>query len=144
MPLALLIIGAIVLLVAIRGTHAELGKLLVDDFTGTGGTGFFVWLGAIGFVAALGFVPALKTPSRILLAIIIFGLIMSNQGAISKIGEAFKNPPAAEPAKPAAESKLPGAIPVEVVSAAGGKGGGSNPVADVLGTAAKIAPFVLA
>jgi len=138
MPLALIILGGIVLLVAIRNTHADLGKLLVEDFTGSqGAVGFFVWLAAIGFVGALGWVPALKTPSRILLAIIVIGMVFSNMGVFDKLKEAIINPPS-QTKKPAdVAATVPDAFPVNV-----GGGGQQKSAAGGIGSIAKAIPVI--
>lgn len=139
MPLALIVIGGIILLVAVRNTHADLGKLLVEDFTGSeGAVGFFVWLGALAFVGALGWVPALKTPSRILLAIIILGIIGSNTGVFQRITEAIANPPTQTAAKPDPTQKIPDAFPVAV---GGGGSGGSSTASTALSAVKSVIPF---
>lgn len=134
MPLALILIGAVLLLVAVRGTHAELGKLLVEDFTGSGGVGFFVWLAAIGAIGMLGWVPALKRPSRILLAIVIFGILASNLGVFQRLRDAIANPPSAEQPKPSAESKLPKAFPVELAGGGSKASGAAGTAKSALGS----------
>ena len=140
MPLALIVIGAILLLVAVRNTHSELGSLLVEDFTGSeGAVGFFVWIGAIAFIGALGWVPGMKTPSRILLAIVIFGIIGSNTGAWQKIKDSIVNPPAAAPAKKDETAALPDAFPVAV---AGGGGDKASGAAGAIGSLAKAVPVI--
>jgi hypothetical protein len=132
MPLAILLIGAVLILVAVRNTHGELGQLLSEDLfpaaSGSSGAGssvgFFLWLGAIALIGALGFVPALKTPSRLLLAIVLLGLAVKNTGAFANLAAAVKTPPTAEPAQPDPATKLPPAIPVQLSGAGGGAGSG--------------------
>jgi hypothetical protein len=148
-PLAFLAIGAILVIVAIRGTHANLGALLVEDFTGSGsgGRGFLVWLAAIATVGALGFVPGMKVPARLLLALVILGLLISNKGVFAALADAVQQGPQpvtvrGAQAAPTAET-LPNAFPVQLGGAQGSSGG--NPIGqagDVIGTAAKVLPFL--
>jgi hypothetical protein len=100
MPVILLVIGILLIVSAIKGTEHELGKLIQEDFTGSGS--FLYWLAAIGVLGALGYVPALKTPSRYLIALIIVAMVFSNQGVLSKLLQAIQSPQAAASVAPPA------------------------------------------
>jgi hypothetical protein len=149
MPFALVLIGLLLIVTAIRGTQANLWNLLYGDITGsgTGGKGFIVWLAAILTIGVLGYYRPLQTPSRLLLALVVLGIFISNQGVFTKMSAAFTGP-LPQPATPAnvnAQQPLPQAIPVSVTQS-GGKSGGSGPLgeaSEVVGTLAKVAPFFL-
>lgn len=139
MPFAIAIVGAVLLLVAVRNTHGQLATLLKDDFTGSqGAVGFIVWIGAILAIGALGYFPALKTASRGLLALVFLAMLIANKGVFDNIANAIRNPPQITQA--AAEDPLPGEFPVHVTGASGSGGGG--PLDTILGVAKTAAAFI--
>jgi hypothetical protein len=153
MPLAFLLIGAVLIVVAVRGTHANLGQLLVDDFTGKGGgsadKGFLVWVAAIGGVAALGFVPGMKVPAKILLALVILAILISNKGVFANAASALQGGIQGVTVKQSqatpTEQPLPAAIPVAVTgtgSSSSSAAGTAGDIAGIAGTATKILPFL--
>ena len=73
MPLALILIGAILIVVAFNNTMGQLATELKADLPG-----YFVWALAIAAVLGLGYVPALKTPSRWLLALVVLVIVLTN------------------------------------------------------------------
>jgi len=77
MTLVALIIGLVIVVAAIRNSQNALFEALATD-----APGFVVWAAAIFFVGALGFIPALKTPSRALLALVILVIVMNNYQAV--------------------------------------------------------------
>lgn len=137
MPFALLLIGAVILVAAIRGTHTALGKQVVSDFTGSGN--FLIWLAAIAAIGALGYSPVLRTPSRMLLALIVLAMLLANRGFFDKFKQLLGQAPAAVPATQ--DQPLTGSVPVTLQggqqSAPGGGGNGGGP-GQALGTAAKV------
>lgn len=152
MPLAFIVIGALLVIVAIRGTHAQLGRLLVDDFTGTGagsGHSFLIWIAAIAGVAALGWVPGMKVPARLLLALVILVLFISNQGvfgqAASALGSAIPGVTVTTASATPTETQLPDAIPVKITGTAGGQtasgAGAGGGVGDIVKAASSVLPF---
>jgi hypothetical protein len=149
MPFALILVGLLLIVTAIRGTQSNLWNLVYGDLTGKGSTskGFIVWLAAILIIGFIGYYKPLRVPSRMLLALVVLGIFISNQGVLTKMSAAFTSP-LPQPATPVnvnASQPLPQAIPVSV-SGAGGKGGSgaSGVLGDasaVLGTVSKIIPF---
>jgi hypothetical protein len=128
MPFAIAIVGGVLVLVAVRNTHGTLATLLKDDFTGSqGAVGFIVWIGAILAIGAMGYVPALKIPSRMLLALVFLSLFIANQGVFTNIANAIRSPPAVTPSP--AEDPLPKEFPVHVTGASSGGG----PLGAILG-----------
>src|SRR5262245_5782177 len=57
MPVALILIGGILIVVAFQNTMGQLARELEADIPG-----FFVWVVAIAAILGLGYVPGLKTP----------------------------------------------------------------------------------
>jgi hypothetical protein len=73
MAFVALLIGAILIVSAINNTHGQLAAELEKDVPG-----YFVWAAALCAVAALGFIPGLRTPSRWLLGLIVFVIVVKN------------------------------------------------------------------
>lgn len=115
MAFALLIIGAVLLIAAVRGTTdgpAGLYALLLNDFTGP--ANFVYWAVAILLIGALGYIPKLKTFSVALLALVVLVLFLK-KGDPSGVGGGFfaqLSSGLAVTQKPAASgSTLPAPIP---------------------------------
>lgn len=137
MPFALIIIGAILAVSAFRNTYSDLGKLVVGDLTGS--NSFLVWIGAIGIIGAIGYVPQLQSPSRALLALILLAMFLANGGFWDKFVGALKGASAdTTPIKP--EPQLQGNPTININSSGGSKGGGS----DILGSALQVGGVLLA
>jgi len=77
MPFAAIVIGAILLVVALRNTQGDFGDALATDFPG-----FFKWTMAIGFILGLGFIPGMEKPSRWLLALVALVIVLTQYNAI--------------------------------------------------------------
>lgn len=77
MIVLILFIGVILVVAAIRNTQGTLFSALQTDVPG-----FFIWGAAVLAVAAIGYVPGLKTASRGLLALIVVVLVLNNYQAI--------------------------------------------------------------
>lgn len=73
MALIALIIGAVLIVAAIRGTHGELMTAIRQDVPA-----FAIWAAAIFGVAVIGFIPGLKPVSRGLLALLVVVIILGN------------------------------------------------------------------
>jgi len=115
MAFALLIIGAVLLIAAVRGTTdgpEGLYALLVGDFTGP--ANFVYWAVAILLIGALGYIPKLKAFSVALLALVVLVLFLK-KGDPSGVGGGFfaqLTSGLATTQKPvAASSKLPAPVP---------------------------------
>lgn len=89
MPFVLILVGILMIVVAIRNTYADLGKELVDDFTGP--TNFFYWIAALFVIGAVGYIDELKTPSRMMLALVLITLLLSNRGFFEKFVQELKS-----------------------------------------------------
>lgn len=77
MILVALLIGAILVVAAIRGTQGTLFSALATDVPG-----YVVWAAAIIALGAIGFVPELKPISRGLLILVIIVIVMRNYQTI--------------------------------------------------------------
>lgn len=139
MPLAFIVIGAALVIVAIKGTHANLGQLLVQDFTGAGagsGHSFLIWIAAIAGTAALGYIPGMKVPARLLLALVILVLLISNQGvfaqASSALGAAIPGVQVTTASATPTETQLPAAIPVQVTTSGSSGSGAASAAGSII------------
>lgn len=73
MPFALLILGAVLLVAAVRGTQDDLFTLVKGDFTGNGN--FLYWVVVLLIIGAVGYIPKLKPLSDaflVLMVVVIF------------------------------------------------------------------------
>jgi hypothetical protein len=93
MPFALVIVGLIAVMSAIKGTQQQLGAQLVKDFTGQ--NSFLVWMAAICTVGLIGYIPALQKFSRAFLVLVILAIILSHQGFFQQLYAALQAGPTA-------------------------------------------------
>ena len=77
MILVALVIGLVLVVAAIRNSYTTLFSAI-----GTDAPGFAVWAAAVVFVGALGFIPAFRTPSRALLALVLIVIVINNYQAV--------------------------------------------------------------
>lgn len=77
MILIALLIGAILIVAAIRGSQGALFSALGEDMPG-----FVIWGAALFAVGAAGWIPGLKPVSRGLLALVIVVIVLNNYQAI--------------------------------------------------------------
>lgn len=89
MPLFFLVVGAGLIVVAIRNQTSQLLKLLKSDFTGSGNFG--IWIVAIAGIGALGTIPGLKTASNGLLVLVVLGILLSNRGFFTQFQQAVQS-----------------------------------------------------
>ena len=86
MPIALVAIGALFLIAAVRGTISDYdnGKpglltLLKDDFVSTQAKGnFLIWLVTLWIIGALGYIPGFKPVANALLFLVLLVMFLSN------------------------------------------------------------------
>lgn len=86
MPFALLTIGIVLIVVAVRGTQEEFIGLVKGDFSGPGN--FFWWVVALLAVGSIGYVDRLKPISDGLLLLILLALVLT-RGSPSYPGGGF-------------------------------------------------------
>jgi hypothetical protein len=92
MPFALITAGLIMIVVGAKGTHAQFGAALRNDFTGPGN--FTWWLASIGAIGAIGYIEALRTLSHTFMALILVAMFLSNEGFFAKFQQALEKGPA--------------------------------------------------
>lgn len=137
MGLALLVVGIVLVLSAIRGYTAELGKLVRGDFTGSGSFG--LWAVAIVILSAIGGIGGgAKTLSRAFLGLVFIVLIFANKGVFANLLDAIQNPPAPLPVNvPTVASGSAG-----VSSSSGGAAGAVNSATGLVNSVASSAPLI--
>lgn len=83
MPLILALIGAALVLVALRNTQSQLATALEQDVPG-----YLKWVAAIAAIGALGYIKPLEIPSRWLLALVLMVIVLTN---FTQIANSFKS-----------------------------------------------------
>ncbi len=112
MAFALLIIGAVLLISAVKGTTDGpngLYALIVNDFTGQGN--FVYWIAAMLIIGALGYIPKLKPASVALLGLVILVLFLKKGDPTGLGGGFFAQLTTGLATTTAASSKLPAPVP---------------------------------
>lgn len=75
MPFALAFIGLLLIITGFQDSYKALGNQVQKDFTGP--QSFIYWLISLGLIGALGYVPELKTFSRLTLGFIIIVIFVA-------------------------------------------------------------------
>lgn len=83
MPFLIIVIGVVLIITAYRNTFGDLAAGLKTDIAG-----YFKWGGAIALILGLGVIPGMRTPSRLLLALVAAVVIVRNYQAMLN---GFKN-----------------------------------------------------
>ncbi len=94
MAFALLLIGLIFISAGLNDRMGELTVQLKEDLVDGD---FILWIAAIGVAGAVGYVPALRTPSRLLMGLILLVIILGNSGFYAKFMEALQSVEASPP-----------------------------------------------
>ena len=77
MPFAILLIGAILVVVAFNNSAPALASELESDLPP-----YFKWAAAIVAILGIGYIPGLRTPSRYLLALVMLVILLANNSQI--------------------------------------------------------------
>lgn len=85
MPIALLVIGIVFLVAAVRGTHELLFDTLKDDFSGP--NNFLYWGIALFIIGAVGYYKPAKPFSNAFMTLVIIVLFISNKGFFARFME---------------------------------------------------------
>ncbi len=144
MPIAVILLGLILIDLAFRGTEHRTAKLLAADFGE--GSRFWSWAAAIGVVGALGYAAPLRGVSTALLTLVLVALILSQGGLFEKLADVILHPPKASAAVPLtayAGVIFGGGSAAPAQTASSGGGGGAGSILPILGhvAAAVAAPF---
>jgi hypothetical protein len=144
MPLAIVLIGILLVSVGVKGTQKELGAQFQKDLLGS--QGFLIWFAALLIVGLLGTIKPIQQPARYLLALILIVILLRNNGvftqAVNAIGTventgfATAQPLPSDTQTSSGSSsssdqtgnKVVGALSSTAIAAAQG---GQNPIADV-------------
>lgn len=85
MPFALLIVGVVLIVAAVRDTTDVLFTLVKGDFTGSNGkTPITYWMASILLIGAIGYIKPLQPLSRIFLVLLVVVLVLSHGGLFDK------------------------------------------------------------
>ena len=115
MPIALLIIGILVVIAGVKNNASLLEQTLVSDFSGAGS--FWYWIAAVLAIGSLGYYSPAKQVSHLFLVLIVLVFLLSNGGVFAQLQSAVQSP------KPAAGNSTPQAANSNVSS---GSGSGSD------------------
>lgn len=91
MGFALLLIGLLMVVTGARGTYSQFAAQVASEFQGEHNFGY--WLIAVGSAGALGYIPALQTISRYLMALIVLSIFLSNKGFFAQFQSALQTGP---------------------------------------------------
>lgn len=89
MPVALLLIGALLVATGLRGTYPQLGALLAADFSGSGSFWYFVF--GVIIIGSIGNIPDFREISRLLIALIVVVYMLSNRGFWAQLQATLQN-----------------------------------------------------
>lgn len=81
MPFALLIVGIVLVVSAVRGTYSDLITLVSGEFKGSSASSnFLYWFVAIMIIGLIGYAESLRNFSRAFMGLVIIALLLSNSG----------------------------------------------------------------
>jgi hypothetical protein len=101
MGFVLLTIGLLMVITGARGTYAQFGSQIASEFQGN--NSFTYQMIALGSIGALGYIPALQSFSRWVLALILLVILLRGQpGFIQQFNAAMSSGPKAPNATGAA------------------------------------------
>lgn len=89
MPFALIVLGIVALVVAVRDTGRDARALLLDEFTGQ--NNFISWIAGIGAVGAIGYIPSLRAFSRLFLILVFIGIFLAHKGFFDQFRQQVLN-----------------------------------------------------
>lgn len=84
MPFAILLIGALLIVVAFNNSMTALATELESDVPP-----YFKWAAAIAAIVGIGYIPGFRTPSRYLLGLVLLVILVANKSAIPAAFQAF-------------------------------------------------------
>jgi hypothetical protein len=87
LPFALTLIGLLLIVTGYRGTYQQFGALVAGEFTGK--PNFITFAVAILVLGALGYIPAFRIISRLLLLLVMIGIVVSNRGFFANFQKAL-------------------------------------------------------
>lgn len=122
MPLLFIVVGLALIVVAIRNSQSQLYSLLQADLPG-----FLKWVAAIVAIGILGFIPQLRTPSRLLLALVAIVIVVQNKGGLfSQFTTAFTTASPSQTTGVSAQNLTSIPVTLTVQGSSGGIAGAST------------------
>lgn len=103
MPIALVILGLVMVVSGVKNTYGDLGAQLKADMTGAGNFGY--WALSIGAIGAVGYSDTLRPFSNAALALVLVALLLANRGFFARLKEAIDAGPLSTPARDAPSVK---------------------------------------
>lgn len=86
MAFALIFVGLLLTVSAVRGTYSQLFTLVKNDFTGQGN--FLYWTVIVLIIGGIGYLPPFRSLSRALLVVIVLVLLLT-KGNPNGLGGGF-------------------------------------------------------
>jgi hypothetical protein len=139
MPLVAILLGAIMLDLAARGTEHQFASQLASDFGQ--GSKFWAWAAAIVILGALGYAPGLKKIGWLPLTLVILVMVLANGGLYTQFAALVTNPPKPAAGVPLSQYGPPpsSSSSSSSGSSSGGSSGGSGSTLSELSTVAEFA-----
>lgn len=116
MPFALLFIGILLIVVAVRDKQGPFLATLGSEFSGPGN--FFYWVIALAVIGAIGYIPKAKPVSDAFLVLILLALVLTAGRSSARGGGVFQQLTAA-----LSTTNQPSATSITAGGAAGTVGG---------------------
>lgn len=91
MPLVFITTGALLIITALKGSPSDLYALLKYDFWQRQPHGFVYWFIAIVVLGSLGYIPSLKSLSRMFLILVLVVLLLENKGFFAQLQSFIKS-----------------------------------------------------
>jgi hypothetical protein len=88
MAFALIFVGLLLVISAVRGTTSQLAALVQSDFVGQGN--FVWWVAVIMAIGAIGYIGPLRTLSKAFLALVIVVLVLTKGNPQMPAGGLFR------------------------------------------------------
>lgn len=79
MPIFFMIVGVLLIIVGVNDKMRELGALVKEDFSPSGGQASFAsWLVAIFVIGSLGYIKSMKPVANAFLVLVVTVMILAN------------------------------------------------------------------
>lgn len=101
MPFVFLIVGLLLLVVAVQGTHKQAFSLIKSEFSGA--NSFLIFAAAFIILGALAYIRPIRPIALGLIGLVLITLILANRGGFfTQFNNAIRNPIAPDVPAPAA------------------------------------------
>lgn len=93
MPIVFGVVGIVLIITGVRGTvtgsNPNLVGLVQADLSGS--PNYIEWMAVIFVLGALGYIPQLRTLSRLLMALVVVDLFFANKGFFAQFTQEFSS-----------------------------------------------------